>query len=1318
MKLSLQNLISVESKKKNITCNKIKPRKKIISIALAAVMLMNSASVTVFADNRDAGIMNKDSAKWTSSKYGKLAYESQNEGGFTVYVPYSMMMTGQERFFNMFTKLFDIYSSGVGTNYEKAFGQWTAPDMGTIGKITTKYYAKFLSTKDDDNESVMATSVLADYCPSFNIEYRYSGIMVDTRRNNQGTVVTNPTFASDFIQEGKANENNNERAKTYKQYNRQNEEIASYNLKLIEAQEVKHPKSLVKNYPGGSGIPSNIPRQSPYYDDAQRVFNAWAERTEIGAKYKAAYEQHAANMGTTWWKILQEYVRIDGDLDTQSVLLTMVYNDTNHGNHLRYKTYYIPFPIQNNIIAYSIQIVDDKGEITEKSERPLDGVSTAVNGADIINTNIKTGKPVELQRNKTYQAQLGMVFASTKENCSTTDKMNENARPQIQIWMDTRAGNGGGRENPPTKVFGSENASDMAGLNVLEQDLLDSSRDNTIRAGSSFYASMYNDTEVYHAGLAAYNVTSFAVDEQFPTKGHLRFIVPDIYTDNGDNEYKNDDYIDLDYVVIDPIIPDKDPDPDLSGDMNLGQREYRCLHYKKTIEEDDKDKPIMKTDPITGEKVETGEYEKKKVDYEYVTDYGWYDTYASSPDGKQAGLWDGVPEASGSIYPIDDHSWWEYDQQWPDQGADSYYKIWLTKAGESWSPNSETYYRSETADYPFTLGFSVSRSRGQETDRINPKVKVDIYGISPDTSEEGKLIGTQIITGNSIGTYQYSANNYMYLTDKYIAARYGNGDYPFIRVHAEIDKTTHGESGIYGDSKVSPYHNGWQDEHDAYDRTFSAIMDDMELTDIMVKDSEGIVIYHANRDDGGSWNTIVKGYFDKDEDYTLSVKVKQTKSAGHNVKTPSIDILITGEDKTGGTVSTYVDRTEDQDVTMGLDEEVTFDDIAFRPKDVSGVTIDVQINSRHNASNWRENRWDDETDTFSDTIQSTTANLKITPNIDLYNSKYNQQQYMTFAEKLNFKFDIQHVGQGERQMAIVGNSNASPLAKIDVEIYNADALTQKTDGTLVYSNVKLEDPKATGALIWSGTATAKTRLYPGLGSMNYASHVQAWINNYVSQSYVTLSGNKAAYGHILVTAQIANEMYTHGLNENTSPLEDYTQKEFVGEHNISIVDMEVIGQNSISDNSWYYGDRNKNKQTGEQIKDNPNGLSVAVALRNMSSSYTDSTVVDRTYLDIYLNDNTDPIKTVIVDLPQGDVVPVEVVLPDVLIQKNTTVTAKVNYGRHQTHYEYVLKSTNDSLNLDPFSDNVAVRTTSPNLPSTEEAPNVDIRDSIPAAAFE
>ena len=82
---------------------------------------------------------------------------------------------------------------------------------------------------------------------------------------------------------------------------------------------------------------------------------------------------------------------------------------------------------------------------------------------------------------------------------------------------------------------------------------------------------MFDTSKIYNAGLAAFNVASFTVDEAFPAKGHLRFIVPDIYTDNGDNEYKNDDYIDLDFEVeeggID--IPD-DPQQEQYGDMNLG----------------------------------------------------------------------------------------------------------------------------------------------------------------------------------------------------------------------------------------------------------------------------------------------------------------------------------------------------------------------------------------------------------------------------------------------------------------------------------------------------------------------------------------------------------------------------------------------------------------------------------------------------------------------------------------------------------------------------------------------------------------------------
>ena len=47
----------------------------------------------------------------------------------------------------------------------------------------------------------MATSNLGDFSPSFNVEFRYAGIMIDTNNSNRGSVVTNPTYASDWIQE-------------------------------------------------------------------------------------------------------------------------------------------------------------------------------------------------------------------------------------------------------------------------------------------------------------------------------------------------------------------------------------------------------------------------------------------------------------------------------------------------------------------------------------------------------------------------------------------------------------------------------------------------------------------------------------------------------------------------------------------------------------------------------------------------------------------------------------------------------------------------------------------------------------------------------------------------------------------------------------------------------------------------------------------------------------------------------------------------------------------------------------------------------------
>ena len=109
------------------------------------------------------------------------------------------------------------------------------------------------------------------------IEYRYSGILVDLHNTHRGTVVTNSTFVSDFVQT-KENAGSEGIPKTYTQYDKSGENPKRYNLKLIESQEVVHPQHLKLNWTG--------------------------------------------------------------------------------------------------VIAYSVQVIDDKGEITEKSERPVNGVVT------------------------------------------------------------------------------------------------------------------------------------------------------------------------------------------------------------------------------------------------------------------------------------------------------------------------------------------------------------------------------------------------------------------------------------------------------------------------------------------------------------------------------------------------------------------------------------------------------------------------------------------------------------------------------------------------------------------------------------------------------------------------------------------------------------------------------------------------------------------------------------------------------------------------------------------------------------------------------
>lgn len=395
---------------------------KIFTPILLGLSILAHPASAYAADYRDAGTLVKDQNKYifTSDKYNGVTYESHNEGGFNVFVPYSSFMTGQDKFRRMFTNLFNIYNSGIGETYSKAAMRWNAPLYANAGGVETQYFVKKISTTDNDRKSAMATSNLGDFSPSYNVEFRYAGIMIYTNNANQGTVVTNPTYASDWIQEASVAGSRGEN-KTYYIYSKDGSEKQGYNLKLIATDDVKHPKDLIENWSGSSGVPSNIPSQSPYFGTAKKVFETWAERSEIGAKWKAAYENYAPAYGMEWWQLLQKYMRIDGDVDTQSVTMTIVYRDTKDNGHIRYKTYYIPRPVENNVIAYSIQILDDKNEILEKSERPLEKVTDAFGGADATDKNIKTNGRIKLKVGKTYTAELGMVYASLSRPYSYTE---------------------------------------------------------------------------------------------------------------------------------------------------------------------------------------------------------------------------------------------------------------------------------------------------------------------------------------------------------------------------------------------------------------------------------------------------------------------------------------------------------------------------------------------------------------------------------------------------------------------------------------------------------------------------------------------------------------------------------------------------------------------------------------------------------------------------------------------------------------------------------------------------------------------------------
>lgn len=69
--------------------------------------------------------------------------------------------------------------------------------------------------------------------------------------------------------------------------------------------------------------------------------------------------------------------------------------------------------------------------------------------------------------------------------------------------------------------------------------------------------------------------------------------------------------------------------------------------------------------------------------------------------------------------------------------------------------------------------------------------------------------------------------------------------------------------------------------------------------------------------------------------------------------------------------------------------------------------------------------------------------------------------------------------------------------------------------------------------------------------------------------------------------------------------------------------------------------------------------------------------MDKTYLDIYIDDELK--KTSEVEIPVGDTVVTEIIFDDIDLSECKVIEARVNTGKHQTHYEYVLRKTDACL---------------------------------------
>lgn len=878
------------------------------------------------------------------------------------------------------------------------------------------------------------------------ITFRYAGMVITEagstdQSNVKAFAGTNPFFVGDIIQESSKNGTVPITAKVYTQTrstedgNLRDTESTQTVYSMgdgVEIIEHLYPNGMYNTacWKGSGNVKTNAATDvNKNLSSAKKAFTLWAKGDEFGAEYKAEAERYIARTGSSqeWWEVLNQYFQITGDPEvTDPVLYFYMVRNTAHNY---YSTYTLSGKNSRNTSPTLLAIKDEEtGEILTESYRVVDDVTSEEGAVTVVQGSI-----AKLVPGHHYTVESIMTYYTS--NPSTTASTRG-----IQFYA-RNTGTEASPINLDTSTMTAYNTLPDASV-IVHKSSVDGKNTGSVTTSKMNQATNQIEIqdEYYYQG-AAFAAMSFSIPEnlQDMQTGYLVVAVPQKATVNGDNECTTDDTLEVQYIITNDT-PDPTPTPqsDAFGDMNLGMPEYRQLHYITEEEESDDD---------DGD--EEGDSEPEMIDYEVWSDYGYYQTEdqaslvdkkenstPKSPDNKH--IWEANSVSDAKYTP-----WWDYtNREWPDQVADIENKCWLTDANGAWNKTGE-FLRSFSGENIFGFGFRVSRSRGKKNSILNAaKVNVQIYGVSPDTGEDGILLKEytdsthdykEIKTG-SIGVYQYSDA----FLQNVVSSKAVNTieDFPRIRVKARISDD-HGESGIFTSYKKEPQQNSWEEEHDTVDRTFACEMDDMRIMEVELKDSEGIVVYHADRYDSDEMQEIVSGYYDREEDLYMKVVVEQNIESGHSVKDPAIDVYITGTNEEGMTEKTYINTTYTlEGVEMGQGVRVTYDDIAFRPRAAEKLDISVQINEKHGEDQWRENIWIDEDDAFSKTLEGTTADLALSQDIVAYNSKNNQQGYLTFAEYLSFKFNIRHIGNGDRQTAIVGGSEINPFAKVNVKIFN------------------------------------------------------------------------------------------------------------------------------------------------------------------------------------------------------------------------------------------------------------------------------------------